>query len=74
LLAEPPYALYAVTPPNGLFGEDLLLEVPVEARPESIVQGNVFGCGILMDSDNKMTAFFTLNGILLGEFLLEIWS
>jgi hypothetical protein len=44
-------------------------EVPVEARPvPPNVQRNVFGCGLLMDPDNKLTTFFTLNGILLGEF------
>jgi hypothetical protein len=43
-------------------------QVPVGAKPEQSVPGNVFGCGLLMDPDNKVTIFFTLNGILLGEF------
>jgi hypothetical protein len=33
------------------------------------VQGNVFGGGILIDPDNKVAIFFTLNGILLGEYI-----
>jgi hypothetical protein len=40
------------------------------ARLEQNVQGSVFGCGLLMDPDNKLTIFFTLNGILLGKFFL----
>jgi hypothetical protein len=31
------------------------------------VQGDVYGCGILMNPDNKLTTFYTLNGILLGK-------
>jgi hypothetical protein len=44
----------------------------VQARPKQNVPGNVFGCGLLMDPDNKLTTFFTLNGILLGELFFEI--
>jgi hypothetical protein len=29
--------------------------------------GNVFGCGILMNPDDKLTIFFTVNGILIGS-------
>jgi hypothetical protein len=57
---------------NGGF-EFQLFELPVEARSESNAQSNVYGCGILVDTDNKLTTFFTLNGILLGEFrILQI--
>jgi hypothetical protein len=49
-------------------------EVPVGARPEQNAQENVYGCGILIDPDNKLTTFFTLNGILLGEFYLVVCS
>jgi hypothetical protein len=41
-------------------------EVQVGVRPEQNVQENVFGCGLLMDPDNKLSIFFTFNGILLG--------
>jgi hypothetical protein len=34
--------------------------------------GNVFGCGIVLDPDNKLAIFFTLNGQLLGELMLKI--
>jgi hypothetical protein len=53
---------------NGHFEDYQFSELPVGARVESNVQGNVYGCGILMDPDNKLTIFFTINGILLGEF------
>jgi hypothetical protein len=44
-------------------------EVPVEARPgPPNVQGNLFGCGLLIDPDNKVSIFFTSNGFLLGKF------
>jgi hypothetical protein len=46
--------------------------LPMEARLEPPnVEGNVYGCGILMDPDNELTMFFTLNGILLGELFLD---
>jgi hypothetical protein len=47
-------------------------EVPVGARLEQPnVQENVFGCGLLMDPDNKVAIFFTLNGFLLGELFFS---
>jgi hypothetical protein len=55
---------------EGRFRDCRFHEVPVEARPKPPNIGNVFGCGILMDPDNKLTTFFTLNSILLGEFFL----
>jgi hypothetical protein len=38
-------------------------------RPEVKETGNVCGCGILMNQDDKMTIFFTFNGILIGSVL-----
>jgi hypothetical protein len=35
-------------------------------KPEWNGQGDVIGCGILMSPANKVSIFFTLNGILLG--------
>jgi hypothetical protein len=49
-------------------GEYEHIQVPVGASPGQNVQENVFGCGILIGPDNKVTIFFTLNGIFLGEF------
>jgi hypothetical protein len=58
---------------QGRFINYQLSELPVGARSEAPnVQGHVYGCGILIDPDNKLTAFSTLNGILLGEFYLEV--
>jgi hypothetical protein len=37
-------------------------------RPERKETGNVIGCGILMNTDDKLTIFFTVNGILVGQF------
>jgi hypothetical protein len=37
-------------------------------RPEKKETGNVIGCGILLDSDDKLTIFFTVNGLLIGSF------
>jgi hypothetical protein len=48
------------------------IQVPVGASPEQNIQENVFGCGLLIGPDNKLTTFFTLNGILLGEFFFEV--
>jgi hypothetical protein len=36
-------------------------------RPEWKETENVAGCGILMNPDDKLTIFFTFNGILLGS-------
>jgi hypothetical protein len=33
---------------------------------------NVFGCGLVLDPENKLWIFFTLNGQLLGELALEV--
>jgi hypothetical protein len=30
---------------------------------------NVYGCGLLVDPNNELAIFFTLNGILMGQFL-----
>jgi hypothetical protein len=32
-------------------------------------RGDVFGCGLLMSPENKLSIFFTGNGILLGQFI-----
>jgi hypothetical protein len=45
-----------------------ITQVPVETRFEPNVQGNVYGSGLLIDPENKFSIFFTLNGVLLGEF------
>jgi hypothetical protein len=37
-------------------------------RPKLKETGNVIGCGILINPDDKLTIFFTLNGILAGQF------
>jgi hypothetical protein len=31
--------------------------------------GDVLGCGIMLGVANKMTIFFTFNGVLAGEFI-----
>jgi hypothetical protein len=45
--------------PNGDNG------VPTKDGP-----GNVAGCGLLLDQENKVSIFFTMNGILLDKFKL----
>jgi hypothetical protein len=50
-----------------------LFELPEgTVEPEMKEYGNVFGCGLVLDPDNKLTIFYTLNGKLLGELMLEI--
>jgi hypothetical protein len=76
LAADPPgtYAMATIST-EGHFGDFRFSELPVGVRPEPPnVRGIIYGCGILMDPDNKLTTFFTLNGILLGEFYLEVWK
>jgi hypothetical protein len=59
---------------NSRSGEYEYTAVRMGARPEPPnVLGDVYGCGLLMDSDNKLTIFFTINGILLGQFFLMLF-
>jgi hypothetical protein len=47
--------------------------LPEEAiRPQMKEHGNVYGCGLVLDPDNKLWIFFTLNGILMGELALGL--
>jgi hypothetical protein len=56
-----------------LAGECHRFELPLGAiRPQMKFYGNVFGCGLVLDPDNKLAIFFTLNGQLLGELKLEV--
>jgi hypothetical protein len=53
---------------NGTLGNYQYRVGPGASRWEPPnAQGNVYGCGILMDPDNTVTPFFTLNGIILCE-------
>jgi hypothetical protein len=55
-----------------LAGEPHDFQLPEGAiRPEMKEYGNVFGCGLVLDPENKFAIFFTLNGQLLGEFYLD---
>jgi hypothetical protein len=55
-----------------LDGEYHRFELPEGAtRPEEKDYGNVYGCGLVLDPDNKLAIFFTLNGNLFGELVLE---
>jgi hypothetical protein len=54
-----------------LAGQQNYFEFPEGViQPEVKETGNVFGCGILVDPDDKLTIFFTLNGILIGSVLI----
>jgi hypothetical protein len=58
-----------------LAGERHRFELPEGAiQPEMKQFGNVFGCGLVLDPDNNLAIFFTLNGKLLGELMLEVWK
>jgi hypothetical protein len=39
-------------------------------RPKLKETENVAGCGILIDSDDELTIFFTMNGILIGSAII----
>jgi hypothetical protein len=50
-----------------LAGEYRYFELPDGAtRPERKHFGNVVGCGLVLEPDNKLAIFFSLNGQLLG--------
>jgi hypothetical protein len=56
-----------------LAGETLTFELPYGAvQPRDNGNGrNVYGCGLVMDPNDKLAIFFTLNGILMGQFLFK---
>jgi hypothetical protein len=55
-----------------LAGETHLFELPEGAiRPEIKEYGNVFGCGLVLDPGNNLAIFFTLNGMLMGELVMD---
>jgi hypothetical protein len=54
-----------------LAGEPHVFELPEGAiQPEMKENGNVYGCGLVLDPDNNLAIFFTLNGKLLGKLIL----
>jgi hypothetical protein len=69
---------YALAIPIGgneylLSGEYHFFELPEGTiRPEMKENGNVFGCGLVLEPDNNLAIFFTLNGQLLSELVLVL--
>jgi hypothetical protein len=57
-----------------LAGERHPFELPdgsIQPEPRNVGM-NVMGCGLVLDSDNKLAIFFTSNGYLSGEFVQEV--
>jgi hypothetical protein len=48
--------------------------LPVGAiQPRLLHNGiDVYGCGLVLDHEDKLAIFFTLNGQLMGEFVLDV--
>jgi hypothetical protein len=56
-------------------GDIHVFELPDKAiRPTRKPDTNVNGCGLVLDPEEKLWLFFTLNGQLLGELVLETLS
>jgi hypothetical protein len=55
-------------------GEQHRFELPEGAdRPRPKNDGtDVYGCGLVLDPEDKVAIFFTLNGQLLGELMLLV--
>jgi hypothetical protein len=63
--------------PNGAIRPKWKARLPFELatdpnRPEWNYHGDVIGCGLLLDSENKLAIFFTLNGVLRGLLTWEL--
>jgi hypothetical protein len=53
-----------------LSGKEHHFEWPTGAiKPESKGQGDVLGCGLLLNAKNEVSIFFTGNGLLMGQLL-----
>jgi hypothetical protein len=64
---------YAIPNDNEcwLAGEIQQFELPEGTiRPRRNLYINVMGCGLVLDPEDKLWIFFTLNGQLLGKFWL----
>jgi hypothetical protein len=48
-----------------LSGMPYQLEDPIRA-----IEGDVVGCGLLLNSKNELAVFFTVNGILRGKLIV----
>jgi hypothetical protein len=70
------YAILTVLNCCRLAGEAHLFQLPDGAiKPERKENDtNVYGCGLLMDPNDKLAIFFTLNGTLIGNFILQIFQ
>jgi hypothetical protein len=58
-----------------LDGEEHLFEWPEGALLQptrNIGSVNVYGCGLVLNPEDKLALFFTLNGKLFGKMMLEI--
>jgi hypothetical protein len=51
-----------------LSGKEHHFEWPNGAiKPEWNGKGDVYGCGLLLNPENKLSIFFTVNGLLMGQ-------
>jgi hypothetical protein len=55
-------------------GETHLFELPEGAIEPTWKTGNknVYGCGLVVDPEDKLAIFFTLNGKLMGELMVDV--
>jgi hypothetical protein len=65
------FAIHRLCTECWLDGELHQLELQGAIRPVGKEYGNVYGCGLVLDSENNVAIFFTLNGQLLGEFCMR---
>jgi hypothetical protein len=77
------YAIYIDIPDGNFYQIHLAGQRHDFEFPEGVIRpvlkerGNVYGCGILMNPDDKLAIFFTVNGNLIGPvliFLLHIFN
>jgi hypothetical protein len=69
--------MFDITPTGSFYRLSLAGEAHRFEFPDGAIQPrlnpdiNVFGCGLVLDPENKVAIFFTVNGILKGELVLE---
>jgi hypothetical protein len=66
------YAISAGYSEYEVWIDDVELKYEDESILPEFKTNGIFGCGLVLDPENTLAIFFTVNGRLMGELTLEI--